>query len=82
MCTDSKVFFKGERCAGIRLHIIRIFLDLSKTGLELITLTLAGGRKCLWIQVVKIMGPVLVVPKCEQYLIRLCFTARPEGKVL
>lgn len=23
-----------------------------------------------------------MVPKCEQYLIRLCFTARAEGKVL
>lgn len=22
------------------------------------------------------------VPKCEQYVIRHCFTARPEGKVL
>lgn len=30
----------------------------------------------------KVIGPVPMVPKCEQYLIRLCFTARAEGKVL
>lgn len=41
-----------------------------------------GGRKSPWNRVVKIMGPVLVFPKCEQCLIRVCFTARPEGKVL
>lgn len=77
--------FNGQRCAGIFLLIIGIFQHRSinsKTGLELITLTLAGGRKWPWIQVVKIMGPVPMVPKCEQYLIRLCFTARAEGKVL
>lgn len=80
--TDSKVVFKGGRCAAIVLLIIRIFQDLSKTSLELITITFAGERKRPWIWVVKIMGPVLAVPKCEQYLIRLCFTTRPEGKVL
>lgn len=48
MYPDSKMSFKGERCAGILLLIIGIFQHLSinsKTGLELITLTLAGGRK-------------------------------------
>lgn len=80
--TDSKVVFKGGRCAAIVLLIIRIFQDLSKTSLELITITFAGERKWPWIWVVKIMGPVLAVPKCEQYLIRLRFTTRPEGKVL
>lgn len=74
-------FFKDERSPDILL-LIMIFQDLSKTGLELIPLTLAGRRKWPWIRVVKIMGPVLAVPKCEQCLIRLCFTARPEGKVL
>lgn len=68
------------------LTLKKKFQDLSiypKTGLGVITITLkAGGRKRPWVRVVKIMGPVLGFPKCEQYLIRLCFTAGPEGKVL